>query len=242
MRPANHPILHFLFLFGAIVLLPRQTTIIAMNFKLLLSVVVVGAGAFATGVWLGRHQSKPVVVPPLAAAMSAIPKAPASAPVKTAPSTHDRNTKWLTLAEVAQALNELKNAPQSTRWEKLRDLARSIDPALFPQALALVEKESLQYRGWYRTTLLGEWAKVDARAALAYAQAVKGTQERVGAVITVARVWAEVDATSALAWVQQLPEGQLRRSAMDTVVNQLAEQDPERALELFETMGNRSRG
>jgi len=105
-----------------------------MNFKSILLVLLVGAGAFAGGMWLGRNHAAPAAKSTTTSTAPRLPAVPTSAPpAKPAAPSASNNSKITALADAEQALNDLKNVSQSKRWEKLRDLARSLDPALFPQ-------------------------------------------------------------------------------------------------------------
>ena len=99
-----------------------------MKWSAILLAAVVAAAAFSSGVWYGRKPSAKKT-PTTANHTAAPPNLPASASQSI---INERKGKFtITTLEQAQAgLRELERLPQMRRWEKLRDFARDIDPAL----------------------------------------------------------------------------------------------------------------
>jgi hypothetical protein len=197
------------------------------------SVILVGLlmlAAFGAGMVIGGHLGSPRA-PADAAVSTAGTGAPGDlAPVVKAPSTPEGAGEAASLAELEAALQKALGGPDRRGYDALMDLIKKVIPADIPQALALVEKERLAVRRPGRLLLLARWAKSDAAAAMAYAKAVPGYQDRQQAILAVLRAWAEKDGPTAAAQAAQLPSAQQRQQAFEAIASQWAQQDPQAAL------------
>ena len=82
-------------------------------------------------------------------------------------------------------LKKISSGPSRKRWERMRDLARSVSPADATNALALAEKILPRQEWWnFRHNLLEKWAESDPQAVLAYGQTLKSRNDRRQAIST----------------------------------------------------------
>ncbi len=116
----------------------------------------------------------------------------------------------------------------------LHKLAESINPADIRDALKAVAKQGkLQVRYGLTQRLLSRWGRLDAKAALAYAEGLAVSRTRSSAFGAVLEGWVQQDAERATAWVNQLPAGPERNQLLQAAVGSLAAQAPDHALDLL---------
>src|ERR1035438_7990985 len=118
------------------------------------------------------------------------------------------------LAEIEAAIQKAIRRSGNRGYKTLNELIQQVSSSDIPRLLAFVEKlSSPNYKSQLRSLLLARWAETDASAAMTYANAVAGFQNRQQAILAVMRVWAEKDTDAATAWAQQLPPGQIGRAS-----------------------------
>jgi hypothetical protein len=211
-----------------------------MKWPSLLLALILAAGVFGGGFWLGRKPSGSQST--ASSRATSLPKLPAGMP-KSAPDVRKSNYAITTLEQAEAGLRELERSSYSRRWEKCRDFARDIDPTLLAEFIPLAETISpaMMRSHGLRAALFTAWARVDLRGAMAAADKTVARQERINNVIGVFGVWTESDPDGAFEWAKQLPNGPLRQRALDAAIQRLAERDPATALELAQTLGQSSR-
>ncbi|HEX5176978.1 MAG TPA: hypothetical protein VFV83_08115 [Chthoniobacteraceae bacterium] len=90
-------------------------------------------------------------------------------------------------------------------------------------------------RGRELGMLLQKWTEIDPKAAIEYASAANGNDERRGATSIVLRAWTRLRADEALAWARENGKGENAQEgnwAIAAVVTQLARSDIDRAIDV----------
>lgn len=121
------------------------------------------------------------------------------------------------------SLRQANSGPMRKRWDKLRDLAKSVAPGDERNALTLAEKILPRQEWWnFRYALLEKWAERDPQAVLAYGQSLKSRNDRQQAISTALTGWARQDPDAALAWVERQPRGQERQNFLSSALQGIA--------------------
>ncbi len=108
--------------------------------------------------------------------------------------------------------------------------------------LAFVQTLPQQDKSMLVPLLVGRWAELDPKAAVAYAESFPAGSFRNWALNSAISGWAERDSAAATTWAQQLPPGPARDQAMQTIISALADKDPQAALTFLQNLpANRKR-
>src|SRR4051812_5673351 len=103
-----------------------------------------------------------------------------------------------------QQLKAALNSPYAKRWNKFRDIARTVDPAHALEALALAEKILPRNEfSTFRYGLYDSWAERDPRGLLAYGASLKNRQDRNTALSAALGELGRIDSAAALQWVDE---------------------------------------
>ena len=194
---------------------------------------------FGAGMIVGGRLASPKTSTTASVPATGTPDADRLPAIKARPRTGPASTgagvsEPASLAEIEAAIQKAIRRTGNRGYRTLNELMQKVNPSDIPQLLAFAEKlSSPNYKSQLRSLLLSRWAETDASAAMTYADAVPGFQNRQQSILAVLRVWAEKDTDAATAWAQQLPPGPLRKQALGTVSYELAQKNPEAAYALM---------
>ncbi len=136
--------------------------------------------------------------------------------------------------ELVAGFQDAINEPNYLRrLGRLWWLSDSLTPANAREVTeALLKSSRGMERDFLGAVIFNGWARVDAKAAIAYARKLPPGEQRDQATLGALAGWASNDFEAASHWVDALPSGELKRDAGRTLISTLAETDPDGALEL----------
>ena len=136
------------------------------------------------------------------------------------------------------ALEAISGMPRDKRWDKLREIARSVPAGEEAAALTAAHKLlNFHELSNFRWNLIQAWAERDYRAVIAYSETLKDRNERNQAQQAGLFEWAKADPEGALAWLESQPRGQNRQMLQGAIIRGIAQNDPEKALQQLEGAG-----
>ena len=182
---------------------------------------VVGFACFGAGFWVSRKapDSPPRVVSPAVPARPEVHRPN----VETEPAGHTS-----TVAQLQTAIQSARSGPS---FQRLYEVAATLDPDKIKEAVAAIEKmPNAQARFVALSQLLARWAQRDPVAAMQYAESLQNKSQRQQAMAQVFGSWLEADEATAETWAKQLPAGQLKTQAFSQLAGKLAQDNPQAAL------------
>jgi hypothetical protein len=206
--------------------------------------VAVGAGVYALGVLLACLAAGPRPHPPSRNTVQTAAPSRTAVPVQPQAATSNSVLPAITSnapPPLDALLSTLHKADSNfgvsffDLHDNLRGLLDKLAAGDFPRLWQeLKEFKSFQVREFMRCDVIGVWAKLDPRGALAAAQTLSNETDRESTVTSVLVQWSARDLDSALKLARQIEGEDASKWAQAMIIRRLAEADPGKAARLLE--------
>lgn len=182
----------------------------------------------------------PLSTSPTELSTAHVPAAPSSSNGVLGAISTPQKEKSASVADLEAALRSARS-----RWDlgKIYQAMDALDADQFGEAISTCLKAVDSFSKSMVLQALGSrWGRTDPQGALAFAETLANSPQRIQLMASIMFGWTEKDSNAALDWAKQLPAGQAKNQALSAIASSLATQNPRAAVALMDSLpANRAR-